>query len=398
MGRLETASGSAETHQEIAGMIGFSPAALRATLFFLSMTLFGGSAMSDSLTTLRKVPYLMFPGDPTTMQVLWQAQSTGPSTIEWGLDTNCSLGSAETAEYGTDHQHRYILTELPPDIQYFYRVVFDETTYSGNFHTPPPPATQRLKFLAYGDTRTDAATHNFVAGQMLQAIAADSEFQSVIVFVGDLTSNGDSEAIFDSEFFSPAFPKIRQLMAGIPYQACMGNHEDSGVLFTKYFPYPFVGSRYWSFDYGPAHFVVVDQYESYAPGSAQYLWIQNDLETTTQPWRFVVLHAPGWSAGGGHGNNTSVQKYLQPLFVRHGVSIVFGGHNHYYARAVVDGVQHLTIGGGGAPLYTPVPGSPNIIASAKSHHFCRITIEGGQLGFAVVNGTALLDTFTLRLK
>ncbi|MBK9777870.1 MAG: hypothetical protein IPP62_16195 [bacterium] len=79
--------------------------------------------------------------------------------------------------------------------------------------------------------------------------------------------------------------------------------------------------------------------------------------SSNKPWRFVVLHEPGWSAGGGHPNNAAVQAYLQPLFVQYGVSIVFTGHNHYYARAVVDGVNHITTGGGGGPLHTPVPGS-----------------------------------------
>jgi hypothetical protein len=81
--------------------------------------------------------------------------------------------------------------------------------------------------------------------------------------------------------------------------------------------------------------------------------------------------------------------------VQYGVSIVFGGHSHYYARAVVDGIQHLTIGGGGAPLYAPDPNAPYVVASAQSYHYSRITIDGSHLGFAAVNGAALLDTFAL---
>jgi hypothetical protein len=42
-----------------------------------------------------------------------------------------------------------------------------------------------------------------------------------------------------------------------PIQDCMGNHEDEGLLFEKYWPYPFVEDRYWSFNYGPVHVVVV---------------------------------------------------------------------------------------------------------------------------------------------
>jgi hypothetical protein len=344
---------------------------------------------------LRKAPYLVFLGDPTTMQVLWQVATTRPCTIEWGTDTNYALGALQTAEYGTDHQHAYTLTGLEPDRQYFYRVTFDGTLYPGSFHTAPPLGSPQFKFIAYGDTRTNASVHNTMAGQMVHAVAVDPERQSVLIAVGDMVTDGDNEAIWDSEFFPAAYANIRQMLAELPFQSCMGNHEGTGTVFTKYFPYPFAAARYWSFDYGPAHFVVVDQYAGYAPGSAQYTWIQNDLATTTQPWRFVVLHEPGWTAGGSHPNNAAVQQYLQPLFVQYGVSLVFGGHNHYYARAVVDGVQHLTIGGGGAPLYTPVPDSPNVVASARSYHYCRITIDGGHLGFAAVNGAAVLDTFVL---
>jgi hypothetical protein len=36
--------------------------------------------------SMRKGPYLIYPGNNTEMQVLWQLTGSGPSTIEWGLD------------------------------------------------------------------------------------------------------------------------------------------------------------------------------------------------------------------------------------------------------------------------------------------------------------------------
>jgi hypothetical protein len=91
-----------------------------------------------------------------------------------------------------------------------------------------------------------------------------------------------------------------------------------------------------------------------------------------------------------------VQTYLQPLCEQYGVSIVFGGHNHYYARAVVCGMQHITTGGGGAPLYTPVPSHPNVVASAAAYRFCKIAIDGNTLTFkAVTPAGVVLDSVTL---
>lgn len=97
---------------------------------------------------------------------------------------------------------------------------------------------------------------------------------------------------------------------------------------------------------------------SYTPGSAEYNWLTNDLASTTKPWKILLFHEPGWSAGGSHANNTTVQTYIQPLCKQYGVDLVLNGHNHYYSRAVVDGVQHITTGGGGAPLYAPNPTYP----------------------------------------
>jgi hypothetical protein len=186
------------------------------------------------------------------------------------------------------------------------------------------------------------------------------------------------------------------MLANLPYQSCIGNHEGSGVLFKKYFPYPFVEGRYWSFDYGPVHFVVVDQYTSYGPGSAQLTWIENDLASTTKQWKFIDLHEPGWSAGGGHENNSSVQNYIQPLCVQYGVPILFAGHNHYYARAVVNNIQHITTGGGGAPLYQPDPSYPNIVIATSAYHFCIIEIDNETLNFtAVTPAGVVIDSFTI---
>ena len=231
---------------------------------------------------------------------------------------------------------------------------------------------------------------------MLNAMRSDSAFQSLAIVGGDLVTDGNTESYWDTEFFNPAYSHLRTFVADIPYQSCMGNHEGMGVLFSKYFPYPFVASHYWSFDYGPAHFAVLDQYTSYTPGSAQLNWLTNDLSASSKPWKFILLHEPGWSAGGDHENNTTVQNYIQPLCVQYGVPIVLGGHNHYYARAVVNGIEHITTGGGGAPLYVPNRSYPNIVVTSQTHNFCKIEIDGDHLHFTAVSlAGAVIDSFTL---
>jgi hypothetical protein len=354
-----------------------------------------GQVASTTTGAMRKPPYLIYPGNNTQMKVLWQLNSTATSTIDWGTDTLYSVGSAQTSEYGSDHQHSYTITNLIPWAKYYYKVSAGADKFVGSFRSAPNSDTSSTKLIVYGDSRTYPADHDQVANGIVSAYAADSSFQSLLISVGDLTTNGDQEPGWDTELFATGYAYLQTMLATMPFQVVMGNHEGSGVLFSKYLPYPFTGGRYWSFDYGPAHFVIVDQYTNYGPGSPQLAWIEDDLDATTKPWKFICLHEPGWSAG-GHANNTSVQNYIQPLCEKYGVRVVFGGHNHYYARAAVNGVQHITTGGGGAPLYTPNPAYPNVVTATMSLDYCKVEIDSNVFHLtALTPGGQVIDEFTI---
>jgi calcineurin-like phosphoesterase family protein/purple acid phosphatase-like protein len=345
-----------------------------------------------------KAPYLLFPGARDQMKVLWQLSVTATSTIEWGTDLSYTTGSAQNDEYGSDHQHAYTITGLVPVTKYYYRVTTQGFSRTGSFLSAPEPDATRLEFMVYGDTRSNPGTHDNVARAMLSAIAADPAYQALVLNAGDDVSDGGSESAWTSEWFDPFYANIRALTASAPYAGCVGNHEMSSgsTLFTKYFPYPFAGSRYYSFNYGPAHFTVLDQYTSYDSTSTQGKWFKNDLAATTRPWKFVLLHEPGWSAAGGHSNNTTVQQQIEPFCERFGVAIVFGGHNHYYSRAVVNTVQHVTTGGGGAPLYSPQSGQSHIVARSGTNHFCKVVIDGGVLSCQAISAQgARIDSFSI---
>jgi hypothetical protein len=347
--------------------------------------------------SMRKGPYLIYPGTNTEMQVLWQRTAVETCTVEWGTDLTYSLGSEETTEYGGDHQHTHTITGLTPGTLYYYRVSVAAEEHTGSFRAAPATDATQLKYIAYGDTRSYPADHDGVAASIMSEYIADPAFQTMLISVGDLVNNGNLEADWDNQFFDPTYTNIQTMLSEMPYQSCMGNHEGTGVLFTKYFPYPFVSGRYWSFDYGPAHFICVDQYTSYSTGSAQLTWIENDLAASTKEWNFIYLHEPGWTSG-HHSNEIPVQDYIQPLCEQYGVPIVFGGHNHYYSRALVNGVHHITTGGGGAPPYSPTAGYPYIVYKISAYHYCMVEIDGAFLDFtARTRSGTVIDTFSVDL-
>lgn len=346
--------------------------------------------------TIEKGPYLIFPGDNTQMTVIWQVSSTETGTIEWGTDTSYSIGSVQTAEYGSDHQHKYTITGLTPGTKYFYRAYISGAWHTGSFHAAPAASAQNLKFIAYGDTRSYPADHNAVCAQMVNTYTSDPAFQTFACLSGDYVYDGDSESDWADEYFDRSQADGLEFQANMPVMGSMGNHEGSGVLYQKYFPYPFEsGTHYFSYDYGPVHVTVIDQYVSYTPGSAQYTWLENDLASTTKPWKILVFHEPGWS-GGGHGNNTTVQEYIQPLCLQYAVKLVFCGHNHYYTRADVDGIQHITTGGGGAPLYAVNLTYPNLVTGTMALHFCEIDIQGDHVYFTARDDSGtVIDSFDM---
>jgi len=353
-------------------------------------------SVSNSFSAIRKGPYLIYTGDNTKMMVLWQLDVTETCTLEWGYDTSYSLGNVPVTEYVADHQYKYTIDSLDPGTKYYYRVTQSGGPHRGSFRTAPYADAKNVKFLAYGDTRSYPATHNAVNGAMVSTFTSDPEYQTILLHSGDWVATGESETDWTDQFFGRTYSNTIEMEANLPINGCRGNHEGTGNLYQKYWPYPYVSNFYWSFDYGPMHITVIDQYTSYGTSSPQLNWITNDLSTSSKEWKFLIFHEPGWSAGGGHTNNTSVQTLIQPLCELYRVDIVFAGHNHYYCRCEVNDVRHLTCGGGGAPLHTPILSDPNVITATSAYNFCKINIQDKVLTFTALkpDGT-IIDEFMI---
>ena len=360
---------------------------------------------TTGFANIKKGPYLIYPGNNAQMTVLWQVDATTTCNIAWGTDTTYSMGNTATTEYntGTDgHQHKYDITGLTPGTKYYYRVTISGVQYTGNFYAAPAADATNLKFLMYGDTRTYVASHSAVCARMNSVIAGDPAYQTMVLHAGDWVSS-DSETIWTSEWYNYTYTNIVNIAANMPIMGAIGNHEGSGnsPIFEKYRPFPFVAAPadYFSFDYGPVHVAVVDQYTAYTNPSTQYTWLVNDLSGSAKPWKIIVLHQPGWCAGGSHGNDATVQTVIQPLCVTYGVQIVLAGHNHYYSRALNNGVHHVTSGSGGAPFYSASSGQPYVVTYTVNTLECvKIAIAGNTLtGTTVSDGGTVIDTFTITL-
>ena len=344
----------------------------------------------------RKGPYLIYPLDNSKMNVLWQVDTIAKSKIEWGVDTNYASGHDSTAEYGADHQHKYTISGLTADNKYFYRISMGSQKYTGSFKAGLSDNDTKLSFFVWGDTRDNAANQSQITTSINNEIASNPEYQTFIMHVGDWVL-ADAESNWTNEFFNRSYPENLKLHANLPMMGVKGNHEGAGVVYQKYFPYNYQsGGYFYSYDYGPIHIACVDQYVNYAAGSSQLTWLENDLKNSTKKWKFLVFHEPGYSAAGSHPNNTAVQQLIQPLCIKYHASIVFCGHNHYYARCVIDNIVHLTVGGGGASPNTPSNSATGLVSATPGLSYMRIDINQDTLHAYTkkVDGTQV-DAFTL---
>jgi len=357
-----------------------------------------------------KKPYLIYEGTNTSMTVLWQ--DTGvetTNTLSWGTDTSYGLGTVTVPEYGPSNQHRYQITGLQPSTRYYYQVAdaVNGVYGSGSFVTAPVANATAVKFLAFGDTRSGPAALDGVAREMRKVYAADPAFQGINIQAGDWVSS-DAESSWTAQWFN-ANQQTQLLLAEQPIDGVKGNHENASgysKYFPKYYPFPYVApgqktgdpaslnNLYWSFDYGPVHFTIVDQYSSYSPGSAQYQWVLNDLASTTKPWKILVYHEPAWTAG-THTNNVTTQQVFDPIIKRYGVDLVYSGHNHNYARcqvgtsaeaagdSIAPKVPYITNGGGGAGLYavdtTNTGLYRHVVTAIAEYEYMTFEVDGATL-------------------
>ena len=367
---------------------------LTTILIILLQANVNGQIYGDS-SEFVKGPYLMFGSKAGDMRVMWQTRSTTTSIIK---SSNGGSDSEETInEITEEHIFIHDFKNRPLGSNNHYEVLAGKDFRKGEFYTRPNDTVSKISFYAYGDTRTNPQDHDAVSAQIMKQMTS-SKLHTFILSTGDMVSNGDKEESWNSEFFDQNYKNLSKMLASLPYMTSMGNHEGQGELFGKFFPYEFFQNDryYYSFNYGIAQIIALDQFTTLKPGSEQYKWFENELKTSTSKWKIIMLHKPGYTAGGHKGNSTVI-KHLQPLFEKYDVKLVLAGHNHYYARAEVNGVSHITTGGGGAPLYSPKMKSYIKIID-KSNHFLIIDIDGDKLNLKAIRADgSLIEKYNIKL-
>lgn len=199
-----------------------------------------------------------------------------------------------------------------------------------------PNRETSLKLLVIGDSGTGGREQYEVAAMIARAHAR-FRFDTAIM-LGDNLYGLEGARARENKFEKPYKPLLD---AGVTFHASLGNHDNPSQRF--YPPFNMNGRRYYAFRRGPVEFFALDSTDM---TNDQVAWVARALAESDAPWKVAYMHHPFYSSGERHGPSERLRARLEPLFVQHGVDVVFAGHEHFYERiAAQQGIAYFIQGG-----------------------------------------------------
>jgi len=206
-------------------------------------------------------------------------------------------------------------------------------------HAVPPP--DAFRFAILGDRTGEAQPGVFE--QVVRDVAA--EHPAFTLSVGD-SIQGMNDATAETEWREA--DQILQTLREFPLYLTPGNHDiwspESERLFVKYAHHP----AHYGFDYGEAHFTILDNSRSDELPDQELAFLEADLKAhAAQPVKIIVSHRPSWLVNVALRNPEFA---LHRLARRYGVQYVIAGHIHQMLRLELEGVTYISMASSGGHL------------------------------------------------
>lgn len=203
-----------------------------------------------------------------------------------------------------------------------------------DFALTPQKEPKKFKAIFFGDPQPSGLEEiNYIAHDVIaELVGTDAKFG---VTLGDIMNN-------NLDLFRPSNANIA--LIGIPWYNVVGNHDlnfdsktdkDSDETFHRHF-----GPNYYSFDYGPVHFIVLDDVEwgrvnasgrrTYVGGldERQLTFVKNDLEfVPKEKLIMLMMHIPLT----GVENRTKLYRLIE----KRPYTLSISGHTHWHAHQYI---------------------------------------------------------------
>jgi 3',5'-cyclic AMP phosphodiesterase CpdA len=248
----------------------------------------------------------------------------------------------------------------------------------------PPQGKDSLRFAVLGDSGTGGSAQYEVGKQIAESMRI-FPFELVLM-LGDNIYGSERPQDFFKKFERP-YQAI--LDRKIPFYASLGNHDDPNQRFYTLFNMN--GERFYTFEKKGVRFFALD---SNYMDRDQRTWLERELSASREDWKIAFFHHPLYSSGEKHGSEVDLRELIEPLFVQHGVDVVFAGHEHFYERIKPQkGITHFTNGGAAKLRAGNIRVGPLTAKGFDSDYsFMLVEIDGDRMHFqTLTRGGKLID-------
>lgn len=319
---------------------------------------FGCSAMATSAADgddIVKRVSCTFNGDSKTSRgFCWYTLENGDSDVQIikTADFDGTFANAKTFSSDTSYKfrkqfcHKAVADGLEAGTEYTYRVGDagkDIWSDIGTFVTDD--GDNSFSFITIADVQASSDENFAHASETLKGAMATLPESEFTVNLGDFV-NDDTNDEWDWYFNNFAFNNMNTTFVPIA-----GNHDGNITnklninVFNSMFNLSnpdtksntnWVNGVYYSYDYGNAHFAVLNTNDMYPMTQSQRNWLINDMKSSDADWKFVFMHRAAYAEGKNINKPDTVimRDVLLPIFDEIDVDVVYAGHDHTYYRSM----------------------------------------------------------------
>ena len=272
---------------------------------------------------------LIYPGNNFEKEFVGKTDYNGKFIYSWTIGKKGDVGPLTVEVDASSHGYQSSFITSSFDVVDSSESSKDNSALGGNLDLHIP--NSELDFVVAGDYGCDSKTRQTIKDMVEQ----DTDLAFAL---GDLSEVKNPNCFFDI---------VSKLDNKDKFKIALGesdtdsNEVRSSSRFSDFVRHFDLESPFYSFDYKNVHFLAMSTGKSafipYAPGSAQYEFINVDLSraanNTNVDWIIVYGYRPLYTSPTIHPSTEILRETYAPLFEKYGVDLVMTSHNHNYQRS-----------------------------------------------------------------
>jgi hypothetical protein len=306
----------------------------------------------------------------------WRVEYQVGTATRWQAASAPTSRRIAVAGAGPHRVYHAALTDLQPGEVFGYRVMLENQVVFTAEARAPKLADQPQRFVVFGDCGAGTAEEKAIANR---AYLSRPDF---VMITGDIVYGDGRISEYREKYWpimnadEPSPTEGAPLLRSTLTMAAPGNHDlahrdlgkaPDGLAYFYYWNQPLNGPTgqeggplvapvlgpeankkafleaagdafprmaNFSFDYGSAHWTVLDANPTVDWSNLELqAWVAADLaRAKSAAWRFVSFHQPGFNSSKKHFDEQQM-RILAPVFEAGKVDVVFNGHVHNYQRS-----------------------------------------------------------------